>query len=68
MSLDLLDRLISDICGVTQTLMSTDQLSLAAFQPGAASVEKEHSSMGHTAKDRHKGRRPMTEGVHRTVC
>lgn len=68
MSLDLLDRLIADICAVTQTLMTTDAVDLAAFQPGSSSVEKQHSSLGHVAKDRHKGSRPMSKGVHRAVC
>ena len=68
MSMDLLDRLITDICAVTQTLMTTDVVDLAAFQPGISSVEKEHSSLGHVAKDRHKSKRPMSEGVHRSVC
>lgn len=66
--MDLLDRLIADICAVTQTLMTTDAVDLAAFQPGNSSVEKEHSSLGHMAKDRHKGNRSMSEGVHRSVC
>ena len=68
MSLDLLDRLIADICAVTQTLMTTDPVDLAAYQPGSSSVEKQHASLGHLAKDRHKGKRPMSEGVHRSVC
>jgi len=69
MSLDLMDRLISDIIAVTQTLMNSDAMDLAAFQPGAAtSVEKEHGSLGYSAQDRHKAKRPIGEGVHRTVC
>ena len=69
MSLDLLDRLISDIFAITQTLMDSDAVDLQAYQPGTSSVEKEHGSSGH---DHHTGKkkagRPMTDGVHRTVC
>ncbi len=68
MSLDLLTRLISDIYAVTENLMSTDTVDLAAFQPGTSSIEKEHASLGYNAQNRHKGRRPMSDGVHRSVC
>lgn len=68
MSLDLLDRLISDIISVTQTLMDSDAMDIAAFQPGSHAVEKQHASLGYPAKDKHKAKRPMGEGVHRTVC
>lgn len=69
MSLDLLDRLISDIFAVTQQLMTTDALDLAAFQPiGATSVEKLHSIKGLEHRHKHKAQRPMSEGVHRSVC
>ena len=68
MSLDLLDRLISDIVEVTQTLMNTDAIDLQAYQPGVASIEKDHGSKGHDQKNAKKAQRPMHEGVHRTVC
>lgn len=68
MSLDLLDRLISDIIAVTQTLMESDTVDLAAFQPGATSIEKQQSSLGFDAKHRHHAKQPMSKGVHRTVC
>ncbi|KAI9721788.1 MAG: hypothetical protein M1812_002123 [Candelaria pacifica] len=68
MSLDLLDRLISDICGLTQTLMETDAVDLAAFQPGATSIEKQHASKGQDHHNKHKATRPMSHGVHRSVC
>lgn len=68
MSLDLLDRLISDIFTVTQTLMDTDVVDLSAFQPGASSLEKEHQSTGHDSQHKHKAKRPMSHGVHRSVC
>lgn len=70
MSLDLLDRLISDIIAVTQTLMECDVGDLSALQPTATSTEKAHQSQGVDAqhRTRHGSRRPMKEGVHRTVC
>ena len=68
MSLDLLDRLITDIIAITEQLMNADPMDLRAFQPGASSVEKQYQSKGvdHTNKD--KAQRPMSKGVHRTVC
>ena len=68
MSLDLLDRLISDIFDTTQTLMKTDAVDLSAFQPGSTSVEKEHSGAGHNHHNKHLASRPMSKGVHRAVC
>lgn len=70
MSLDLLDRLISDICSVTESLMSTDQADLAAWQqPFSESIEKQHGGTGVNAKNRHaKQKRGMHSGIHRTVC
>lgn len=68
MSRDLLDRLIADICTVTETLMQSDNIDLTTWQPFANSTEKQHASAGHDHKNRHKARRPMQEGVHRTVC
>ncbi len=68
MSLDLLDRLIADICAVTETLMISDEIDLQTWQPFSSSVEKTYASLGHGAKDRHKVKRPMSEGVHRSVC
>ena len=69
MSLDLLNRLISDIFAITQILMGTDAVDLQAYQPGSSSVEKHHASVGY---DHHEGKKhakhPMTKGIHRTVC
>ena len=73
MSLDLLDRLISDIISVTETLMDADPVDLAAFAPGATHIEKTQMSMG-TSKPSPSGhnqkaaKRPMQDGVHRAVC
>ncbi|KAK8216355.1 pyridoxal phosphate-dependent transferase [Phyllosticta capitalensis] len=68
MSLDLLDRLVTDICAVTETVMSSDTMDLSAWQPGRSSIEKKHGNHGLEAGEKHKARRPMHHGVHRSVC
>ncbi|KAF2737594.1 glutamate decarboxylase [Polyplosphaeria fusca] len=68
LSLDMIDRLITDICAVTEVLIKTDAVDLAAWQPSGPSTEKEHASHGLQAKNKHKARRPMHDGVHRSVC
>ncbi len=70
MSMDLLDRLISDIISVTQDLMEADAFDLTALQGAATSIEKSHGSQGVDAKTRHKhgSKRGMEKGIHRTVC
>lgn len=73
MSLDLLNRLIADICSVTQTLMETDVFDLAALGGlvhNTPSPEQQHQSLGKSADQRSKegSSRPMSEGVHRAVC
>lgn len=68
LSLDMIDRLVTDICHVTETLVKSDTADLAVWQPSTTSVEKEHASSGLKAEHKHKARRPMQEGVHRSVC
>ena len=73
MSLDLLDRLISDIISVTEDLMKSDPVDLAAIAPKATHIEKSHMSMGTesiapSGHHKKKANRPMQDGVHRTVC
>ena len=68
MSMDLLDRLITDILTVTQQLMNTDEVDLSAFQPGSSTVEKQYMSKGVDHKNKHKAQKPMKYGVHRSVC
>lgn len=67
MSLDLLDRLITDIITVTEQLMKSDPMDLSALQ-GSNSIEKQHQSKGVDHANKHKAQRPMSKGVHRTVC
>jgi glutamate decarboxylase len=68
LSLDMIDRLITDIIGVTELLIKTDAVDLAAFQPGVASIEKTHASKGLKKEHKHKAQRPTADGVYRTVC
>ncbi|CZS96511.1 related to glutamate decarboxylase [Rhynchosporium agropyri] len=70
MSFDLLDRLISDICVVTQNLIESDTQDLSVLGGKNNSVEKEHGTVGtqHNKGQGKGGKRPMSEGVHRTVC
>ena len=70
MSMDLLDRLISDIIAVTQDLVEADAFDLSALQGAATAIEKSHGSQGVDAKSRskHGSKHPMHKGVHRTVC
>jgi glutamate decarboxylase len=65
----MIDRLVTDICAVTEMLMKTDAVDLAAFQPGgAASVEKTHANQGLKKEHKHKAKHPTSDGVYRTVC
>ncbi|CAG5155544.1 uncharacterized protein ALTATR162_LOCUS3714 [Alternaria atra] len=69
LSLDMIDRLVTDICGVTEMLMKTDSVDLAAFQPGASpSIEKQHANKGLKKEHKHKAQNPSSNGVYRTVC
>jgi glutamate decarboxylase len=67
MSLELLDRLISDAIAVTQTLAESDLGGLAALQRTATSTEEQHQSQGVDSKHRkkHGSKRPMSEGAPR---
>jgi glutamate decarboxylase len=72
MSFDLLDRLITDLCQTTQNLIDTDAQDLSILQKGKdTSAEKQHSFQGQERDHKGHGRggkRPMSEGVHRSVC
>ncbi|KAF3931657.1 hypothetical protein ABW20_dc0108874 [Dactylellina cionopaga] len=66
MSMDLLDRLVADICEVTENLMNSDQVDLNAFGGGnKGSIETEHSRQTGKKED---AKNAMENGVHRTVC
>ena len=71
MSFDLLDRLIADICAVTQGLIESDVQDLSLLNASKdTSLEKHLSSKGvHHKRGQGKGgKNPMSQGVHRTVC
>lgn len=68
LSLDMIDRLVTDICSVTEHLSQAEASDLAGWQATTPSVEKTHGSHGLLATHKHKARRPMHEGVHRSVC
>jgi glutamate decarboxylase len=79
MSLDLLDRLIADICAVTQTLMECEPAQVAFWQSGGrgkghrhanTSAERQLASKGARHGEDHgeSGERPMSTGVHISVC
>src|ERR1700761_341345 len=70
MCLDLLDRLISDICTATEYLLADEnRADLATWQPFAVkSLEKEHASLGSHSSDNVEPKRPKEEGVHRSTC
>ena len=70
MSLDLLDRLITDIFAVTESVMNSDEIDLAIWQPfqNKTTAEKKLGSTGAQSHEHHKHKRPMSKGVHRTVC
>lgn len=65
----MIDRLVTDIIAVTETLINTDAVDLAAFQPSAApSIEKQHASTGLPKHQKHKAKHPTHKGVYRAVC
>jgi len=71
MSFDLLDRLIADICLTTQSLIDSDNSDLSILnQSKNTSIEKQHGTVGkkHSHGQGKGGKRPMSEGVHRSVC
>jgi glutamate decarboxylase len=54
---------------VTESIMKTDAVDLQAYQPpDVSTAEKKHASLGVRGHERHKSKRPMSEGVHRSVC
>jgi len=72
MSFDLLDRLISDLVTVTQTLMENDAVDLDILQgskaPGMTNPIKDHDKKKHPHHGtKHKGPR-LADGIHRAVC
>ncbi|KAI8632828.1 glutamate decarboxylase [Xylariaceae sp. FL1651] len=66
MTFDLVDRLISDLVSVTQTLIDSDEVDLSVLQfRSAGSAGAQHDSKQPTEKGISKR---MEGGIHRTVC
>jgi glutamate decarboxylase len=66
MSIDLLERLISDIISVTQELIDSAVSKEEFYLPCLSSLEKEYSSKASSYQ--HHGEHPMIDGVHKSVC
>lgn len=73
MSFDLLDRLVTDIVKVTQTLMENDEVDLSILQSSGRRAAAERKDEGNAPR---RGRvsefgdelRRMMDGIHRSVC
>jgi glutamate decarboxylase len=65
MPLDLLDRLISDLCAATETLMGLKDFDLAAWQPFP---KKESSTAASDESGNRSSTSKMDSGIHRSVC
>jgi glutamate decarboxylase len=79
MSFDLLDRLISDIVEVTETLMDDDQIDLSILQKQKrmrpderkkprALGQKQGTEKGGVQTQVAEGTKRMADGIHRSVC
>jgi hypothetical protein len=68
MPLDLLDKLITDLCGITEALMQMEGnlVDLATWQ----AFPKKNSSSRGTDPSGHRGKLSTTEmsGTHKSVC
>ncbi|KAH7358486.1 glutamate decarboxylase [Plectosphaerella cucumerina] len=74
MTFDLLERLLADICSVTETLIENDQIDLSTIKhhnasnrrPVTKSEHEKHKKMLRGgAKDK---KTPMDDGIHKAVC
>ena len=63
LTIDMIDRLVTDIVNVTETLMNSDTMDLATWQPVRSSAEKEFRK-----KQKGEAKNSMHKGVHRSVC
>ncbi|KAI0871870.1 pyridoxal phosphate-dependent transferase [Hypoxylon argillaceum] len=69
MSLDLLDRLISDLVSVTQTLIDNRDAGLAALQHRSAGSAGAHTDLKEAQRKTVEGVvKRLQDGIHRTVC
>lgn len=70
MSLDLLDRLVTDIVQVTEMLMENDQVDLSILQKQKHRPARKHDKGKKEEKSSERGRdiKRMADGIHRSVC
>ncbi|ROT37575.1 glutamate decarboxylase [Sodiomyces alkalinus F11] len=79
MTFDLLERLVTDIASVTETLMSKDQIDLVVLQEHHAchrgpvtkreqKKKEEERAVGGAAHIEEPRRKRMANGIHRSVC
>lgn len=81
MSLDLLDRLVSDICEVTQHLIDEDEVDLEILKRGRNHHDQPRGGKKATPEEREKAKQErkerkkarsvkhrMADGIHRSVC
>lgn len=74
MAADLIDRLIVDIVAVTEQLIASEPVELAALQTGPTNLERRHAqpkyreSHGKKVGKPTKKPHPMSKGIHRSVC
>jgi len=70
MSLDLLDRLVTDIVQVTETLMENDQVDLSILQKQTHRPTHKHKKKKREEKTSQLGQdvKRMADGIHRSVC
>ncbi|PGH13368.1 glutamate decarboxylase [Polytolypa hystricis UAMH7299] len=70
MAADLIDRLVADVVAITERLMTTEPVDLAALQTGPTSIERRqdqrklrgHETLGQVLK------KHASKGIHRSVC
>ncbi|KAI1851173.1 hypothetical protein JX265_013291 [Neoarthrinium moseri] len=71
MSFDILDKLISDLVSVTETLIDNDEIDLSILKkqkPAGSSTAKASSAKDQVTNALKQKEKRMEDGIHRTVC
>lgn len=73
MSADLIDRLVADIVAVTERLMASEPVDVAALQTGPTSIARQRMLSRHSHVGKEKGSKGGNKthhwkGIHRGVC
>ncbi|QSS50884.1 glutamate decarboxylase [Histoplasma capsulatum var. duboisii H88] len=73
MSADLIDRLVADIVAVTERLMTSEPVDVAALQTGPTSIARRRMLSRHSHVGKEKGSKGgnkthHSKGIHRGVC